>query len=262
MAEWENFNFTQITEFLQLYRFFKLAMYAVSSRRRWPVHTIQIGSFIIHAQLLLYLAYGAIGGLLLQYRFRPAPEREWVLSRATNAFWLWILSWKASYLLFHPMEVIKQPLSLLYFDGGERGIWAASLIALSYLGYQCWKQALAMRIWLSAGIWLLAGCWLVYHSFLLVWGEAALLLHGLSAASAGGLLLCVMVLRNRASIGKEAWYAAWFFIGNAGILFLDGARPLWLLSFSSLQIICLLAASLLLGLSWREEKREKGSFHG
>jgi len=224
------------------------------------VHTIEIGSFTLHAQLLLYLAYGAAGWLLLHYRFRLDQEREWVLSRATNAFWLWLLSWKVSYMLFHPVTVIKQPLSLLYFDGGERGIWVASLIALSYLGFHCWKRALAMRIWLSAGIWLVAGCWLVYHSFLLVWGEGAPLFHGLSAASAGGLLLCVMVVKNRASTSREAWYAAWFFIASAGILFVDAARPLWLLSFSQLQIICLLAASLLLGLSWREGKRGEGRF--
>ncbi|MFP3380475.1 hypothetical protein SB767_29585, partial [Bacillus sp. SIMBA_069] len=98
--------------------------------------------------------------------------KKLILSVAANAFLLWILMWKASYFLFHPQEVISHPMSLLYFDGGERGQWTASLAAIVYSGYAFRKRSLPVRLWLDSGVWFWFAGWMVYHALLLALGES------------------------------------------------------------------------------------------
>ncbi|UQZ33435.1 hypothetical protein C2I18_07610 [Paenibacillus sp. PK3_47] len=86
------------------------------------MHNFQIGSLVLNGQLILYLGFGVAGWLMVYFHHRNKPAQEEVLSIISNAYWLWMLVWKASFLLFHPGEVIQQPMSLVYFDGGERGI--------------------------------------------------------------------------------------------------------------------------------------------
>ena len=105
------------------------------------MRSIQIGSFVLNGQLILYFGFWAAGWLMLQYRLRNMPELRMILSCVSNAFWLWLIVWKASYLLFHPVEVIQQPVSFIYFDGGERGKWMASLVAAVYI----WQKALKRK---------------------------------------------------------------------------------------------------------------------
>lgn len=105
------------------------------------MHNMVIRSLVLNGELLLYLSFGAAGWLVLRYRFRHMPEKEKIMSSISNAFWLWIIVWKTSVFLFHPMEVIQYPLSLLYFDGGDRGIWIASLVVAIYIGRKGWKQS-------------------------------------------------------------------------------------------------------------------------
>ncbi|MEK8127669.1 hypothetical protein WMW72_07030 [Paenibacillus filicis] len=160
------------------------------------MHNIQIGALVLNGQLVLYLIYGAAGWLVLQYRLRHRPERSVIVSYAGNAFWLWVIVWKASFVLFHLAEFIHQPVSLLYFDGGARGKWMASLIAAAYTGYRLSKQKLPMKVWIDIGAWFALGCWLVYHIFLLVLGEEPYGLYVVNAVVAAGLLIALWISRK------------------------------------------------------------------
>lgn len=142
---------------------------------------------VVNGQLILFASFYLAGWLMLHYRLRGSQEKKMIMSVASNAFLLWLLIWKASYFLFHPQEVISAPMSLLYFDGGERGQWIASLAAIAFSGYTFRKQSLPVRLWLDSGVWFWFAGWSVYHTLLLVMGEApsvyAFLLAGLGLAA-------------------------------------------------------------------------------
>ncbi|KKC47798.1 hypothetical protein CA600_05270 [Paenibacillus sp. VTT E-133280] len=226
------------------------------------MQNIQIGSFVLNGQLILYLSYGAGGWLMLQYRLRGSLERRIYLSDAANAFWLWLLVWKGSFLIFYPIDVITQPMSLLYFDGGERGRWIASLVTASYIWYRTSKQNLSVKMWIDMGIWFTLSGWLVYHLLLLITGEESSLYHTANAGMTVLLLISLLVSQKGSDSGSGLNHAVWFSIGNVLLSFLVADRPVWLLSFSKQQIIFLLAAACLTGWSWLDEKQQKGGPHG
>lgn len=226
------------------------------------MHSIQIASFVLNGQLILYLSYGAAGWLMLQYRLRHMLERRLILSYATNAFWLWLLVWKGSFLIFHLVEFIQQPISLLYFDGGERGRWTASLVTAAYVWYRSLKQNLSMKMWIDIAAWFLFAGWLVYHMLLFAIGEEPTWFHAVNAGLTAVILISLLVSQKGCDTRKGLTHAIWFSIGNVLLLFLVPDRPVWLVSFSKQQIVFLLAAACLIGWTWFEEKMQKGGSHG
>ncbi|MEX2460640.1 MAG: hypothetical protein WD469_04970 [Paenibacillaceae bacterium] len=223
--------------------------------------SIQIGSFVLNGQLILYLSYGAAGWLMLQYRLRHMLERNIILSYVTNAFWLWLLVWKGSFLIFHFVEFIQLPISLLYFDGGERGRWMASLVAVAYIGYLFFKKKLSVKLWIDIGAWFTFAGFLVYHVLLLIIGEGPSWFHAVIAGFNAVLLISLLVYQKESDMLKGLTNAIWFSIGNVLLLFLLPDRPLWLMSFSKQQFVFLLAAACFTGWSWLDLKMQKGCSH-
>ncbi len=82
---------------------------------------LTLGSWTIpYAWIAFLLAY-----LYIDIRNRKA-ESQW-----PNAFehllWVYLISWKASYILFYWEPFLSAPMSILYFDGG----WKGHLVALA-----------------------------------------------------------------------------------------------------------------------------------
>jgi peroxiredoxin len=50
----------------------------------------------------------------------------------SNGLFILLISWKGSLLFLEPLLVIKSPLSLLYFTGGNKGLWIAFLVTILY----------------------------------------------------------------------------------------------------------------------------------
>ncbi|OMF80903.1 hypothetical protein [Paenibacillus glucanolyticus] len=225
------------------------------------MHNIQIGTMVLNGTLVLYFTLGVTGWLIMKYRLRRVAERDSIIACTANAFWLWLIVWKGSYIIFHPVEFIHQPVALLYFDGGSRGIWIANLISALYIGYRSWRHNWSYQIWMKVGVWLIFGCWFVYHSLLIAIGEESIY-HAASAALSLGFLIHLFRSQNRTDTGKEASYVTWFSIGNVLLMFIVTNRPLWWLTFSKQQIIFLLTALFITGLSFFAEKMKKEGKHG
>ncbi|MGX4585693.1 redoxin domain-containing protein [Paenibacillus chitinolyticus] len=94
---------------------------------------LQVGTFVLNIELLIYLIAGIVGVLAVRFRERGRPQKERRVSEAWNAVFIWLIVWKASLFLFDPKGVIRHPLSLVFFSGGLRGVWLGSLAALTYL---------------------------------------------------------------------------------------------------------------------------------
>ena len=197
------------------------------------MRSIQIGSFVLNGQLILYFSFGAAGWLMLQYRLRNMPERGLILSCVSNGFWPWLIVWKASYLLFHPVEVIQQPVSFIYFDGGERGKWMASLVAAVYI----WQKALKQNIPLKN-----VGRHFHHVCIRGLVGLPSVVIHdrggaGLVSSASAGLSAVLFMSFLFSSRGSDSpiglAYVIWFSIGHVMLWFLVPDRSMWLLSFSN-----------------------------
>jgi hypothetical protein len=226
------------------------------------LHSLQIGSFVLNGQLILFLSCGAAGWLVLHYRLGNIRERSLFLSLLSNAFWLWLIVWKFSFAIFHPFEVIAQPVALIYFDGGERGIWMACLVAAVYIWHRSSRQRLSIKMWIDLGIWFTFASWLVYHLFLLAIGEEPQWYHAANAGWSAVFLAFLLVSQKRLDTSMVFIYAIWFFIGNVLLLFMVPERPIWILSFSKQQVMFIIIAACLAGWRWFDEKTKKGGAHG
>ncbi|RRJ65137.1 hypothetical protein EHV15_21125 [Paenibacillus oralis] len=226
------------------------------------MHNIHIGSWVLNGQLILYLSFGAAGWLMLRYRLRNMTECRTMLSVVTNAFWLWIIIWKASFLIFNPVEVIQRPAALLYFDGGERGGWIASLVAAVYIWIRTVKLNIPLPSWTGIlTVFLLSG-WSAYRMMLVVVGAEPAWFHGTSALLSAALLILLLFSSRGLDSLKGADYAVWFSVGHVILWFLVPDRPIWVLSFSKQQLFFLLIATGLTGWGWLKEMKLRGGFHG
>jgi hypothetical protein len=58
---------------------------------------------------------------------------------------VWILVFKFSILLFRPSIIWTNPFGLLFFTGGTRGIYLASIIGLLYFYWQTYKSNIPFK---------------------------------------------------------------------------------------------------------------------
>ncbi|MEK4039363.1 hypothetical protein MHH49_17730 [Paenibacillus sp. FSL F4-0122] len=222
------------------------------------MHNIQVGSLVLNGQLIFYFWFGTAGWLMLHYRNRNQRVQEEVLPLLTNAFWLWMVIWKASYLLFYPVEVIRRPISLLYYDGGERGAWLAALAAVVYI----WRAASKRNIIFMALvdgliIYMLAG-YLASRILLLLTGVEHIWFHLTSLVLA--LVLLILLQTTRAAnlpAARRFVYVVWFCIGHIVLWFFISERQTWFLSFNKQQVFFLITAAGLAGMGGLTDNKQK-----
>ncbi|RED58154.1 TlpA disulfide reductase family protein [Cohnella lupini] len=101
---------------------------------------LQVGTFVLNAELLVYLLAGIVGVLMVRLKHKAHPERDPIVSVAWDSVILWIGIWKISLLLFDPASVIDNPMTLLFFSGGMPGFWLASAVAIGYAGFRYTKR--------------------------------------------------------------------------------------------------------------------------
>lgn len=114
------------------------------------MQNIQLGPFLLNGSLVLNLLFGAGGWIMLKLWGRIVTDRsetKTIAELLSNGFLLWLLIWKFSYLLIHPVEAVSEPMSLLYFDGGEAGGWIASLVGGFIYGCVLGRKSCTLLLW-------------------------------------------------------------------------------------------------------------------
>lgn len=88
---------------------------------------IQIGNITISVVWIAVFISFLFASLILRLFRKSSGDWLW------NGFFLYFIVWKFSYALFNFTFILKNPLSLLYFDGGIKGHFLALLLLGVYL---------------------------------------------------------------------------------------------------------------------------------
>lgn len=137
-----------------------------------------VGSLTVPASQLAVLAAFIIAGLAVWLK-----KDKGLLDFYGNSVFLFVALWKASVVLFSFQLVIQAPLSLLYFNGGWKGIWLGLIAVCIYIIWKCPSEKWVQAAWI----------WMVFiFSYELVFpvltGQAGI---WTIIQLAGGLLLAV-----------------------------------------------------------------------
>ncbi len=76
-----------------------------------------------------------IASLLLFLYLFVQNEKE-AANLWSNAFFSFIIIWKLTVILFYFKMTMKNPLTIVYFNGGLKGYWIAFVISLLYFAYK------------------------------------------------------------------------------------------------------------------------------
>lgn len=226
------------------------------------MYTVLIGQFVLNLEIVLYLAAGLAGAGAIRLKLKEDSEKRGsaAASAVVNAVIIWIIVWKGSQLLFTPSEVLANPLALLYFSGGVKGVWLASIVSIGYLLYKLGNQGHDVQDRVEL-VLIAALAWGAVHS-----GFNLLLIDENIVYYALGIVLSVvllgyMLLRYQSN-GWNGIIAIglWLSLGRAAISFADDNRLPVLLSFGISQLVWLaLALLLLVGLSLADSDSAKSN---
>ncbi|MFS0863578.1 redoxin domain-containing protein [Fredinandcohnia sp. 179-A 10B2 NHS] len=125
----------------------------------------QIGSLAIMVKWLILGIALLVGMLISRFWLLGTQEKEIgkkAFGQLTNSIFIGFLAWKGSLLLLDPVLVLKNPLSLLYFTGGTKGIFIAIIIMVFYTIYQLKKQVIQPRLLIHSTLLLILGTQVAY----------------------------------------------------------------------------------------------------
>lgn len=222
--------------------------------------TLQVGPFILKTQLLIIILSAFVGYSVMRYRLKTAvyPDKRMIEAIETieNSLIIVLMVWKFSLILFDPVSVVTKPLTLLYFSGGERGIWLAAVVAIIYFYYRSKKDHVSVWVYgdlLAVGF---LAATAVYHLIHLFGSKQPVWVDGSEILIA--LLILLLIFRKSKGIGKPNHLnqvLMWFSLGQVFVLFLDPLKQNDWWGFSQEQILYLSLAALCLSIDLVVEKK-------
>lgn len=103
---------------------------------------ISIGSFPVKMVWLAILGSALIAYGIINLKLRNEPDKKQLVDVLSNAVVLCWFVWKISYVVLHPILIVKQPFNILYFNGGETGLVLGIIGSVLYLLWTSGKREL------------------------------------------------------------------------------------------------------------------------
>ncbi|MET3698959.1 hypothetical protein SAMN05877753_110194 [Bacillus oleivorans] len=102
---------------------------------------IQIGPFIMSSLMLsllfsIFVAYIISGQSVKR---DPLIKKQWQ-DAVFNSVFLFVLIYKGSIALFRPVLLFENPKALLFFNGGQKGMFLAIIVIVIYLYVKIKKE--------------------------------------------------------------------------------------------------------------------------
>lgn len=214
---------------------------------------IQFGPFLIKMSMLAIVVPMLVAYAAVHFRLRKEKVlRRTILELITSSVLLTFLVWKFSYVLFYPAKVWAQPASLLYFSGGDRGIWLAVLAVSVYLVVRARTQRIPIPVLIDAFATGGLAAWAVGH--VCTWGveQQGGWYYAQQAFIAVVFLLWVIRKLDRAaSVVLWLKMLLWFGICQVYVLFFSPQHTALLAGLSKEQLLAYIFSVLALFLANR-----------
>lgn len=160
------------------------------------------GSLIIPIQLLLLIVSALTGFWALSYRLKGLNDTinsKMIPDILFNTLIVGLLIWKLSPLLYDAAFILQNPLSLLYFSGGIKGLVLAAFYTIGMLSYRTKKAKLPILIFPDAVLTILLAGGSMYALLLVVIKDGGLV-SGLAALMS--FVLYFLQLRYHIPLGN------------------------------------------------------------
>lgn len=82
------------------------------------------------------------GWLIVKWYARQHQTQHESIEAVMNSLFMWGVIWKFSIILFNPLMVKAEILSLVYFSGGEKGFFLGALTSIGFLGWKAKKRSI------------------------------------------------------------------------------------------------------------------------
>lgn len=165
-----------------------------------------------------------------------------IMEDISNVYFWAFLIWKFSVILFNPVSVLNNPYYLLYFTGGQRGVWLAAIVVLCFLYIQSKRRTISF--WSYAAV-MAVGLFtyqFVYSLFPLLFNHPLQSrLHELSQLVLA-IVLLIWMYRKKESVGNPRdinQLILWYSMGQIFNGFLKGHSVAVFLGLSGEQLFFL-----------------------
>lgn len=142
-------------------------------------------------------SWAAVGAaFLLTSLYFVIQRKKAVADDIANAFFIFFLTWKLSVILFQLSATLKNPMAILYFNGGWKGYVLGMAVALMYLYVQVLRGRLSSGLLVEAWVFSVS----IYElAFYLLNGQHIIIgvIHVLGSS------LFLFGIRSKA--GKKTW---------------------------------------------------------
>ncbi|WEK55498.1 MAG: hypothetical protein P0Y55_05435 [Candidatus Cohnella colombiensis] len=224
---------------------------------------IQLGPLILNLQLLLFILSAFAAYMAMNYRLSKVEVRADRSSKVRSnkyavALILGVFIWKFSILLFDPIMTLKYPLSLLYFNGGDKGILLAVAISLGYI----WVRSRVDGTTIMMNMDVLSTGWIagssLYHLMLIITQRTDVLFHALFICLSA--ILAFFLFDKKKAVGNAVLFnqiVIWYCLGSIAVSFVKEERVSVVLGFTREQLgfLILFLIFLLIDLYKVKEKR-------
>lgn len=199
---------------------------------------LQLGPFLINIEILIFILSAFAGYMAMKFRLSKADVKGDISGKFFVALILGFFVWKFSIVLFDPISTFQQPLSLLYFNGGNKGIGLAVVITTIFLGIRTRMDgtSIMMNLDILGTGWIVSSS--VYHLLLIFTDSTNLLYNSLYISLNIGF--AIFLYKKKEAVGNSVvinQFIVWISLGMIGILFTKDGRELFILGFTKEQIL-------------------------
>ncbi|WP_223700039.1 hypothetical protein [Sutcliffiella deserti] len=107
---------------------------------------IQLGPLLLKKSILVLLFSCLLAYLYIAVYYRKRQDTlKTIEHHLVSTALLWVLVFKFSILLFRPSILWTNPYGLLFFTGGTKGVYLASIMAILFFYWQAHKSNLNIK---------------------------------------------------------------------------------------------------------------------
>lgn len=225
---------------------------------------MKIGPFVVNLDLLIFLLSSFSGYILLKLRLRAnASLYKNASETLVNALILSVFVWKLSPLVFDFRSTVQEPASLIYFNGGDRGIVLAALLSVLYILFRARKDQVRWSVYLEMLFIGYLGARFAYHALGYVFGGTLDTPELLQMLLAGGAAAWMLIGGQPPGERKRMEQTVlWYSLVGLFFTYLSHDRIPLVWGFSGEQVIYVLSAAAAIGMSRFGRERSSMEMNG